>query len=273
MKLSTIAKSAVFLAGMFSVSVPLTAQTANPPDMIEVKGGTFRMGSPDGYVDETPVHQVTLSDFSIGKYEVTVAQYRQFCNETGRKMPADPDEDWYVEHDNAVRWQWNDNHPIVNVTYFDARAYCQWLTEKFGGGNSVYRLPTEAQWEYAARGGQKSENFKYAGSDDVDEVAWYDETTNEKGIHPVGKLLPNELGIYDMSGNAWEWCLDYYGKYSKSSVKDPEGPGAGMYRVIRGGSWYYVEDMARITSRDGPEPAYTNYNYGFRVVKVPSKKK
>ncbi|MBQ3690483.1 MAG: formylglycine-generating enzyme family protein [Bacteroidales bacterium] len=243
----------------------ISAQIANPPAMIDVKGGTFKMGNKDGYEDEQPVHNVTLSDFSIGKYEVTVAQYKQFCNETNRRMPADPPAAWYEEHDKAVKWQWNDNHPIVNVTYFDAIAYCDWLSQKYGG---KYSLPTEAQWEYAAKGGKNSKNYAYAGSDDIDEVAWYDETTGEKGIHPVGKLKPNELGIYDMSGNAWEWCLDYYGKYTSASVKDPAGPTKGTYRVIRGGSWYYVEDMAKVTSRDGPQPRFTNYNYGFRVVKV-----
>ena len=271
MALSTfIGKTLLFAVSMLPLAGYVSAQTANPPAVIAVKGGTFKMGNLDGYVDETPVHNVTLTDFSIGKYEVTVAQYRQFCNETGRKMPPDPKPEWYQEHDKAVPWQWNDNNPIVNVTYFDAVSYCKWLTEKYG---ETYALPTEAQWEYAARGGQMSKNYKYAGSDDIDEVAWYDETTREKGIHPVGKLKPNELGIFDMSGNAWEWCLDYYGNYPSSSQKDPKGPSAGMYRVIRGGSWYYVEDMARITSRDGPEPQFTNYNYGFRVVKLPATKK
>ena len=180
-------------------------------------------------------------------------------------MPADPPAQWYEEHDNAVKWQWNDTYPIVNVTYMDAVAYCQWLSQKFGG---TYTLPTEAQWEYAARGGQNSKNYKYAGSNNIEEVAWYDENTNEKGIKSVGKLKPNELGIYDMSGNAWEWCLDFYGKYTSSAQKDPQGPGKGSYKVIRGGSWYYVEDMSRITSRDGPQPNFTNYNYGFRVVKI-----
>ena len=240
------------------------AQITNPPEMILVKGGTFKMGSTDGYPDEAPVHSVTLSDFYIGKYEVTVAQYRQFCNATNRRFPKSPEPDWYEEHDNAVQWQWNDTYPIVNVTYLDAVAYCQWLSEFTG---ETYTLPTEAQWEYAARGGSKSKNFKYSGSNDIDEVAWYDETTRERGPRSVGKLKPNELGIYDMSGNAWEWCYDNWGQYSSKPQKDPTGPEQGGYKVIRGGSWYYVEDMAKITSRDGPKARDTNFNYGFRVAK------
>ena len=241
------------------------AQSTNPPDMIFVKGGTFKMGSNDGYADEAPVHSVTLSDFYIGKYEVTVAQYRQFCSATNHRFPGLPDDDWYAEHENAAQWQWNDTYPIVNISYFDAIAYCQWLSELTG---EHYTLPTEAQWEYAARGGNKSKNYKYAGSNDIDEVAWYDETTRERGPRSVGRLKPNELGIYDMSGNAWEWCLDYWGNYSAKAQKDPTGPAQGGYKVIRGGSWYYVDDMAKLTSRDGPKPDKPNFNYGFRVVKL-----
>ena len=241
-----------------------SAQSTNPPDMIFVKGGTFKMGSNDGYADEAPVHSVTLSDFYIG----TVAQYRQFCTATNHRFPDPPKPDWYEEHENAVQWQWNDTYPIVNITYFDAIAYCQWLSELTG---EHYTLPTEAQWEYAAKGGSKSKNYKYAGSNDIDEVAWYDETTRERGPRSVGRLKPNELGIYDMSGNAWEWCLDYWGNYSAKAQKDPTGPAQGGYKVIRGGSWYYVDDMAKLTSRDGPKPGKPNFNYGFRVVKLTKK--
>ncbi|MCQ2975706.1 MAG: formylglycine-generating enzyme family protein [Bacteroidales bacterium] len=242
----------------------IIAQTTIPPTMIYVKGGSFKMGSNNGYPDERPVHNVNLSDFYISKYEITVAQYRAFCNATGHKMPIDPNKAWYEEHDNAVKWQWIDTYPIVYVTYYDAIAFCKWLSETT---HETYTLPTEAQWEYAARGGNQSKNYKYSGSNNIDEVAWYDETTNEKGLRSVGKLKPNELGIYDMSGNAWEWCLDFYGTYPSSSQRNPQGPSKGDFRVIRGGSWYYSEDMTKVTSRDGPKPTFTNYNYGFRVVK------
>jgi len=269
MKISSIIGKSILILFAMSASISESiAQITNPPAMVFVKGGSFKMGSSEGYADESPVHTVTLSDFYIGKYEVTVAQYRQFCTATNRKFPTDPPASWYEEHDNAVAWQWNDTYPIVNVTYFDAVAYCKWLSEYTG---EEYSLPTEAQWEYAARGGIKSKNYTYAGSNDITEVAWYDETTKEKGLRSVGKLKPNELDIYDMSGNAWEWCLDIWGKYPSKSEKDPTGPTTGQYRVIRGGSWYYVDDMARITSRDGPLPKFTNYNYGFRVVKSAKK--
>ena len=240
------------------------AQTSNPPDLIFVKGGQFKMGCAQAGGDEVPVHNVHLSDFYIGKYEVTVAQYRAFCNATGHTFPSPPPSGWYEEHDKAIKWQWNDTYPIVNISYYDAKAYCKWLSELTG---DKYDLPTEAQWEYAARGGQLSKSYTYAGSNDIDEVAWYDETTNEKGVKQVGRLKPNELGIYDMSGNVWEWCLDFYGKYTASSQRDPQGPSRGDFRVVRGGSWYYVDDMARITGRDGPKPTFADFNYGFRVVK------
>lgn len=244
------------------------AQSTNPPDMIFVKGGTFKMGSNDGYADEAPVHSVTLSDFYIGKYEVTVAQYRQFCNATKHSFPSEPNKDWYDEHENAVQWQWIDTYPIVNISYYDAVAYCQWLSELTGEN---YTLPTEAQWEYAAKGGNKSKNYKFAGSNDIDEVAWYDETTRERGPRSVGKLKPNELGIYDMSGNAWEWCSDNWGNYSEKAQKDPTGPPPSGFKVVRGGSWYYVDDMSKLTSRDGPKPGKPNFYYGFRVVKSAKK--
>lgn len=234
------------------------------PVMVFVKGGAFRMGSNDGYDDEKPIHTVIVSDFYISKYEVTVAEYKAFCNETGRRMPSDPNKAWYEEHDNATKWKWIDNHPIVKVTWYDAIAYCKWLSKKTG---KTYTLPSEAQWEYAARGGAKSKGYKYSGSNNINVVAWYDETTYEKGLRPIGRLKANELGIHDMSGNAWEWCYDKYGTYPSSTQKDPKGPSKGMYRVIRGGSWYYVSDMARVTARDGPLPHYTNYNYGFRLIR------
>ena len=240
------------------------AQTTNPPDLIFVKGGQFKMGNAKSGGDEVPVHDVRISDFYIGKYEVTVAQYRAFCNATGHSFPAPPPPKWYEEHDHAIKWQWCDTYPIVNVSYFDAKAYCKWLSETTG---EKYDLPTEAQWEYAARGGQQSKNYRYAGSNDIDEVAWYDETTNEKGIKKVGLLQPNELGIYDMSGNAWEWCLDFYAKYPSGTQRDPQGPSKGDFRVIRGGGWYYFDDMATVTVRDGPKPVEANFDYGFRVVK------
>jgi len=236
------------------------------PELVFVKGGAFQMGNNNGSSDEKPVHTVILSDFYIGKYEVTVKEYQTFCKATGKKMPPMPKDSWYEEHPSARKWVWKSSYPILYVNWNDAMAYCKWLSQKTG---KRYTLPTEAQWEYAARGGQKSRNYKYSGSNNINKVAWYDETTYEKGPQPVGLLKPNELGIYDMSGNAWEWCYDKYARYPAANQRNPKGPDRGIFRVIRGGSWYYIDDMARVTSRDGPYPHYTNYNYGFRVVRIP----
>lgn len=241
-------------------------QNAKAPEMVLVKGGTFKMGSNDGYDDEKPIHTVTLTDFYISKHEITVAQYRKFCNATGHKFPGKPKKDWYNEHESVREWTWRDNHPIVNVTWYDADEYCKWLSEETGEN---YSLPTEAQWEFAAKGGTKSNNYKYAGSNNINEVAWYDETTYERGTRPVGQLKPNELGIYDMSGNAFEWCNDYYGKYTSKSKKNPTGAKKGEYKTVRGGGWYYVGEFCRVAQRDCPKPTLRKFNYGFRVVKKP----
>ncbi len=250
---------------LLSISTQLTFSQILP-NLIFVKGGAFQMGNNGGDPDEKPVHTVILSDFYIGKYEVTVQEYQAFCKATGKKMPPMPKAEWYEEHPDSRKWVWKSKNPMLHVSWNNAMAYCKWLSGKTG---KKYTLPTEAQWEYAAKGGQKSKNYKFSGSNNINKVAWYDETTYEKGPRPVGTLKPNELGIFDMSGNAWEWCYDKYGRYKASNSKNPKGVDRGIFRVIRGGSWYYVDDMCKITSRDGPYPHYTNYNYGFRVVKIP----
>ena len=249
---------------IISIQSRLSAQKY--PEMVFVQGGSFQMGSQSGESDEQPVHTVILSDFYIGKYEITVEQYNAYCRELGKRLPSVPSAEWYEEHPNAIKWSWKNKNPILNVSWKDAMDYCSWLSKKTGHN---YTLPTEAQWEYAARGGQKSSNFKYSGSNNLNKVAWYDETTQEKGPKPVGQLKSNELEIYDMSGNAWEWCFDNFGRYSSGTQKNPTGPSSSPFKVIRGGSWYYVGNLARLTARDGPYPHYTNYNYGFRVVRNP----
>lgn len=240
------------------------SQNTKYPEMVLVKGGSFKMGSNNGYDDEKPIHSVTLSNYYIGKYEVTVAQYREFCSQTGRAFPSKPSTRWYVDHNKVRSWNWRDNQPIVNVSWYDAVEYCKWLSKKTG---DVYSLPTEAQWEYAAKGGSKGHGYKYAGSNTLKLVAWYDENTYERGLRPVGQLKANELGIYDMSGNVFEWCSDYYGRYSSKRAKDPKGPVRGSYKVVRGGSWYYVDSFCRITQRDSPKPGLKKFVYGFRVAK------
>ncbi len=244
-----------------------------------VQGGTFTMGNTwgGGDGDEKPTHKVTLTyDFYMGKYEVTFNEYDAFCEATGRSKPKD--EGWGREQ-----------RPVINVSWWDAIAYCNWLSEKEklpkaydDKGNLLdkdgrvttdpskvvgYRLPTEAEWEYAARGGNKSKGYKYAGSDDVDRVAWYDSNSGSK-TQEVGKKAPNELGIYDMSGNVWEWCSDWFGNYSSSAQTNPYNSTAGSYRVIRGGSWLNYATYVRVAYRYSFSPTLTYYDLGFRICRT-----
>jgi sulfatase modifying factor 1 len=227
------------------------AQTTIPdkPEVILVKGGTFTMGS-SVETDETP-HTVTLSSYSIGKYPVTVGQYKKYCTATGTAMPEAPS------------WGWNDKHPMVMVNYDDGVAYCNWLGKTYGGD---WRLPTEAQWEFAARGGTKSNKYTYSGSDDLDEVGWYADNAGGK-TQTVGRKKANELGIYDMSGNVWEWCKDWYGDYSTTAQTNPKGATSGSSRVMRGGSWDDSASYCRVSYRNFIDPAYhSDFIFGFRVV-------
>ena len=217
------------------------------PDMVFVAGGTFQMEDNNGDGDEKPVHQVRLNNFWIGKYEVTVKQYQDFCTATSRSLPG----------------QWGgDNYPVVSVNWNDATAYCQWLSQKTG---QLFRLPTEAEWEYAAKGGTPSQSLVYAGSN----VAWYDNNNQPNGAKPVGTKSPNRLQLYDMSGNVWEWCNDWYSSsyYNTSPADNPKGPTTGTNRVYRGGSWYNSDHSCRISYRGLDEPTGQFSNYGFRVVR------
>jgi len=216
-------------------------------DVIYIEGGTFMMGCENGDDDEKPVHKVRVNSFYIDKYEVTVAKFKKFCKATDRQMP------------NAPPWGWHDNEPMVNVSWTDAHDYAIWAGK---------RLPTEAEWEYAAIGGSKSKNYKYCGSNDVKEVGVYKENSNNHPA-PVGSKKPNEIGIYDMSGNVWEWCEDWYAKdyYKKSPEDNPKGPKAGDSPVLRGGSWHNSDENLRCTERSfNPLPAYRYFNIGFRCV-------
>jgi len=248
-----------------------------------VEGGTFTMGDTwgDGKITEVPVHEVTLTyDFHIGKYETTFDEYDAFCEATGRSKPDDD-------------WGWGrGTRPVMNVSWWDAIAYCNWLSEKESlpkaydsEGNILdkdgrittdpskvvgYRLPTEAEWEYAARGGNKSKGYKYSGSDNVDEVAWYG-TIFLGRTQEVGKKAPNELGIYDLSGNVYEWCSDWYGDYSSSAQTNPYISTAspyGCYRVVRGGGWYSDASDTRVALRYGDSPTNADFNLGFRICRT-----
>lgn len=234
-------------------------QTDMGMQMIFVKGASFFMGSDDPhfldpeYDNERPVHRVGLGSYYIAKYEVTNGQYRKVM---GRYPPAYNGVDYDNKH--------CDDCPVVKINYIDALEFIRKLNEKFPGKH--YRLPTETEWEYAARGGKYTKNFKYSGSNKISEVAW---NGKEKGsTHPVGQKTPNELGIYDMTGNVLEWCSDWYGEdyYSKTVDEiDPKGPKTGTKRVLRGGSYYDDDITCRNTYRSRFAPETSQWNIGFRL--------
>lgn len=232
-----------------------SVETVATPEVVLVEGGTFLMGS---YVreGEEPVHWVTLETYYIGKYPITVWQYRMFCEATGKPMP---------EGHNP--WAHGEHTPIVNVTYDDAVQYCCWLSERYGGD---WRLPTEAEWEYAARGGDRSNGYMYSGSNDLSAVGWFGGNTS---VCPVltGRKPANELGIFDMSGNVWEWCQDWYdvGYYARSPASNPRGPSSGTRRVLRGGAGDDIPLTCRVAHRSHYTPGERRANSGFRVVFSP----
>ena len=254
-------------------------------EMVSVKGGTFTMGCTseqggDCRNNESPAHSVTLSDYYMGKFEVTVALFRAFVNETGYRTDADKGGwsyiwtgsswekksgvNWRCDVNGKVRGSSEDNHPVIHVSWNDAVEFCNWLKRKTG---SSFRLPTEAEWEYAARGGANSRGYKYSGSNSIDDVAWYYDNAGGK-TYAVGTKSPNELGIYDMTGNVWEWCEDWYGDYSGGRQTNPKGPSSGSLRVLRGGSWCYLAGGCRVSSRHSDYPGYRCNYYGFRLALV-----
>jgi formylglycine-generating enzyme required for sulfatase activity len=222
------------------------------PEMVFVPGGQFEMGctaeqGSDCYDDEKPPHKVTLSDFWIGKYEVTQAQWRAVMGEYPPEL-----------YNKGC-----DQCPVERVSWDDIQEFLKTLNEKTGKN---YRLPTEAEWEYAARGGKNSQQFKYAGSNNLDEVGWYTNNSNSN-TNPVGQKKPNALGIFDMSGNVWEWCADWYGDYSSEAQANPKGPAGGSNRVGRGGGWNYYPQDCRVSNRNHGDPAGRGYFIGFRLAR------
>jgi formylglycine-generating enzyme required for sulfatase activity len=218
------------------------------PEMVFVEGGTFTMGctteqGSDCSNDEKPLHRVTLSDFNIGKYEVTQAQWEAIMGSNFSRFKGD-------------------NLPVDNVYLKEIQEFIEKLNSQTGKN---YRLPTEAEWEYAARGGNKSNGYKYSGSNNLSLVAWFIDDNNGNTTHPVGTKLPNELGIYDMSGNVREFCSDWYGSYSKPEQQNPTGNLSGSYSVTRGGSWYCHAQNCRVTFRSTYIDIYS-YLFGFRLV-------
>jgi formylglycine-generating enzyme required for sulfatase activity len=231
-------RDALMWVGTKSVTKGREAFAANQylPEMIKVRGGSFMMGDDSGEKDEKPTREVTVSDFSIAKTETTRAQWKNFCLSTGREMPEDP---WFPQ---------SDQHPVVNISWDNAIAYCLWLSDVTG---KHYRLPTEAEWEFAARGGMKSNGFLYSGAGNADSVAWVGRRTD--GTMPVAQKTPNELGLYDMTGNVWEWTSDWY-----DASKE--------FYVLRGGAWDIGLRNSRVAYRNPLAPMSRNHNKGFRVV-------
>ena len=241
-------------------------------NMVHVEGGTFMMGSnleEDNQCDTDdehpapvarPVHQVTLSSFSIGRYEVTL-------------------EEWIAVMGGSPTDFKNVRMPVRRVCWRDCQDFIRKLNKLTG---MDFRLPTEAEWEFAARGGNESHGYRYSGSDCLDDVAWYDDNSMddeaespEDGTHEVGKKSPNELGLYDMSGNVMEWCQDIYGEYGSEAQVDPHGTSrsffnslvssSGVCRVLRGGSWMNFDKGCTVTIRHFSAPGLRHAVVGMRL--------
>lgn len=228
----------------YGEEIEFTTTVYKDIEMVSVEGGTFEMGSNDGYSDEEPIHSVTISSFEIGKYEVTQEQWKKVMGSNPSHLKGDI-------------------LPVDRVSWDDVQTFITKLNEQTG---LEYRLPTEAEWEFAARGGVLANSTIYAGSNTIGDVAWSDDNSGNKP-HAVGGKQANELGIYDMSGNVYEWCNDWYGStyYSSSPTDNPQGPSTGFYRIFRGGSWYYVPYRCRVAHRSSYYQTSKNYYVGFRL--------
>ncbi|MDR3113923.1 MAG: formylglycine-generating enzyme family protein [Treponema sp.] len=262
------------LVGLLALcGAALFAQTKGPSrgrvseNMVLVDVGSFQMGSPASeagrYDDEGPQHRVTVKSFSIGKYEVTQKEWVELMRSNPSNFKGD-------------------TLPIENVSWYEAVEYCNKLSVKEGltpaytrNGDRVtwnrnangYRLPTEAEWEYAAKGGNKGgSSYEYPGGNSPDRLAWYGDNSGGS-THPVGTKQPNGVGVYDMSGNVWEWCWDWYGSYSGGVQTDPMGPSSGSNRIARGGSWGSGIRALRSAFRSYSAPSFRASNLGFRLVR------
>lgn len=221
-------------------------------DMVLVEGGTFLMGSDYYYYYDDdddydyPIHAVTLDTYHIAKYPITQAQWVA------------------VMGNNPSRFK-GDDLPVEKVSCDDVQVFLQKLNQ-LTAPHYIFSLPTEAQWEYAARGGKHSKGYQYAGSNNIDEVAWYGDNSGSK-TQPVGQKNANELGLYDMSGNVWEWCNDWYDKayYRNSPSRNPVNTTPATYRVLRGGSWGNLPQFCRVAYRNNFTPTNRTGYYGFRI--------
>lgn len=217
-------------------------------NMIYVEGGTFTMGVKDSGRNGWDPHEVTVSSFFMGSKEITQKEWFKVMGDVA----------------NPSRWS-GDNLPITNVSHEAVMEFIGKLNEITG---REYTLPTEAQWEYTARGGSKQLPTDYSGSTLLDEVGWY-EPNGSKRTHDTGTRKPNSLGIYDMSGNVAEWCSDWFEQYPATAETDPKGPAAGMFKVVRGGAWNSPEQECRVYWRDRAKPIVGKQNLGFRLVLNP----
>jgi len=246
------------------------------PEVVYLPAGTFKMGDLQGKgsENERPVHEVTLDAFAIGRYPVTVGEFRRFVDATGYRTEAEREggarvwdgKEWYRQADANWRnpyFPQEDTHPVVCMGWNDAAAYCEWLSEQTG---ERYSLPTEAEWEYACRASSKA---AYCFGDDeqrLGDYAWYSKNSEGK-THPVGDKRANAWGLYDLHGNVWEWGWDWHGPYSKEPQRNPGGPETGSNRVVRGGSWSGGAGSCRSAYRHGFDPGHRGGNLGFRLAR------
>ena len=267
--------------------------------LVLIPSGKFTMGSPQDEKDrkkDEPQHEVTITrPFYLGMYTVTVGQFRQFVKDAGYKTEAEKDDEGGWGYNAATKlfvmskkftwqnvgWEQTDDHPVVNVTWNDGVAFCEWLSKKEG---QKYQLPTEAQWEYSCRAGTTTRFYSgdeektlkgFANMADASfkrkwqysdwAVAWDD---GYAFTAPVGKFKPNAFGLFDMHGNAWQWCADWYGEYPQGAVTDPQGPNDGKSRVFRGGSFDHDAMNLRCACRNKDVPSFRFGNVGFRVAKT-----
>ena len=283
---------AVPMLSVAQLSVTITANGVSFK-MVRVQGGTFTMGATseqdsDVSDDEKPAHKVTLSDYYIGETEVTQALWKAVMGSNPSEFaPAEADAsrgsyDDFVANAKLLnakkpgtvriptRNEWNAamvttkgslQKPVENVNWEDCQTFIKKLNQLTG---KKFRLPTEAEWEFAARGGVKSKGYKYSGSNTLGTVAWFDDNAG-RSTHDVKTKRPNELGLYDMTGNVWEWCSDWNGDYSSSSQTNPRGASSGSHRVNRGGSWFNYARYCRVSYRNFNTPALRNYDLGLRL--------
>jgi len=247
-------------------------------DLVWVVGGSFEMGSSDGDGDEQPVRTVEITyGYWIGRTEVTNRDYQRFLRASAYVGLPDADSDYLKHVNGSSQMPKGRHHPVVWVSWKNAVAFCAWLNarERQAGRlpeDYLYRLPTEAEWELAARGGSNQSGYLYSGAEYLKDAAWYRD--NSRGsTQPVGTKRENGLGLYDMSGNVWEWCQDWYqNTYTGLSATDPMGPGKGQHRVLRGGGWNGASPLCRSACRGRMMPSITTSFVGFRVALAPAGK-